>query len=137
VTVSLRGAALLALFFTACDTEVQDRERVLAGIDRLQAAPAKDYGARKGLANDLLAVQVKSPAAIRARDACAQSYLRLAESNELSEGIEKELSDPSKKSDPVDLAKRLQLSETVLKEAEALLETCKVAKGDLIARSPQ
>lgn len=125
------------LFFTACDAEVQDRERILAGIDRLQAAPAKDYAARKGLANDLLAIQVEAPTAISARDACAKAYLRLAESNELSEGIEKELTDTAKKSDPLDLAKRLQQSETLLEEAEALLETCKVAKGDLIARSPQ
>ncbi|NUO50657.1 MAG: hypothetical protein HOV80_17520 [Polyangiaceae bacterium] len=128
---------LFLCFLLACDTEVQDRERVLAGIDRLQAAPAKDYGARKGLANDLLAMQVKSPAAIRARDACANAYLKLAESNELSEGIEKELSDTSKKSDPLDLAKRLERSDTLLQEAEGLLETCKVAKGDVIAKSPQ
>ncbi len=137
MTLSLRGAALLALFFAACDTEIQDRERVMAGIDRLQAAPAKDYGARKGAANDLLAMQVKSPVAIRARDACANAYLRLAESNELSEGIEKELTDTTKKSDPLDLKKRLERSETLLKEAEAELESCKVAKGDLIAKSTQ
>jgi len=124
---------VLTVLLLGCGKEREERDKVLAAIDRLQEAPARDHAGRRPLAQELLGVAVETPAAVRARDACGNAYVKLAESNQLSEALEKELADASKKSDPADLVKRLEESENLIKEAEPLLATCMAAKGDLVA----
>lgn len=123
----------LAVALSGCGKEKEERDKVLASIDRLQEAPARDYAGRKARAAELLGLKLETAPAIRARDACGTAYQKLAESNEMSEAIQKELEDTAKKSDPVDLVKRLESSEALLAEAEPLLEACKQARGDLVA----
>lgn len=125
-------ALWVGLALVGCGKEGDERKKVLAAIDRLQEAPARDYAARKAAAADLLALKLETEPAARARDACGNAYKKLAESNEMSEALQKELEDTSKKSDPAELVRRLKTSEALLAEAEPLLETCKQAKGDLV-----
>lgn len=126
-------ALSLGLALIGCGKEGDERNKVLAAIDRLQEAPARDYAARKAAAADLLGLKLETEPAVRARDACGNAYKKLAESNEMSEAIQKELEDSAKKSDPTDLVNRLKASEALLGEAEPLLERCKQAKADLVA----
>jgi hypothetical protein len=130
-----RGALglLLGVALCGCGKEKAERDKVLAAIDRLQEAPARDYAGRKARAAELLDLKLETEPAVRARDACGSAYKKLAESNEMSEAIQKELEDTSKKSDPADLVRRLEASEALLAEAEPLLEACRLARGDLVA----
>ncbi len=125
------AAALLALAGGACGTDAREGDKILAAIDRLQEVPARDHASRKRVAAEVLAIEVRTAGAVKARDACGQGYLKLAESNELSEGIQAEMSDTQKKSDPADLMKRLQQADLLIQEAEPLLEACKVARSEL------
>ncbi len=75
---------------TACggakQQQASERERVTDAVDALQKIPAEDISARLAAADALEKMDVKSPSAIRARDACATvSYRTLAESAQLAD----------------------------------------------------
>jgi hypothetical protein len=134
VKTKTRAGPLVLLVLSACGpgAEKRDRDAVISALERVQAVPSQDHEGRKRLADELLALELDSDRARKARDACGAYYKALADSNLTTEALQRELSDPGKKSDPKDIAERLAAAEKLLAEGEEHLDACQAARADLV-----
>ena len=127
--------ALLATCTVACgpSAEALERGRIVAAIEALRNAPAKDHSRRIGLADQLSHEAANTPEAIRARDACAKAYRLLAESNLAEAAAEKAIGT----AEPGQAARGLAALDEAQKKLDASrseMSTCSEANTALVLK---
>jgi hypothetical protein len=128
------ATALLAL--AACSAshdEARDRHRVAYAIDAIRDVPPEDVEDRIKLANNLAALDVRTPLAVRARDECAKAYRSLADSTRLT-AIASSGLDPKSSADPKATLAAARDAIAAQDASEAAMSSCADASAAIRAR---
>jgi len=127
---------VLGVWLAACSgkrQESDEQQRIAAAIDAIQAVPAEDASGRAELADALAKVDVKTPAAVKARDACAGAYRAMAKSTRLIDEASAGLA-ASSHADPARTIQAAKEAVAAEKAAEDAMETCSDARAALLLR---
>ena len=117
-------------------SERAEKEKVSAGVERIRALPSSQPVEQKKAAEDLLALDIETPRARHARDACGAAYKTKAEYGVLVDemtgrvaALDGELATEPEK---VELTEKMKRVDALLKQLEVELPQCSQAMSNLI-----
>lgn len=128
---------LVLLLLAGCGPDERaEKDKVSSSVERIRAMPSSASVEQKKEAEALLALEIETPRARRARDACGSAYKTKGEYgilvDEMTGRVEALQSSAPNEDEKKALAAKMETVDALLKELEIQLPECSQAMSDLV-----
>lgn len=133
----MRRGFVILLALAACGPDERaEKDKVQSSVERIRAMPSSASVDQKKEAEALLAMEIETPRARRARDACGSAYKTKGEYgilvDEMTGRVEALQTSAPDEDEKKALAAKMETVDELLQQLEAELPECSQAMSDLV-----